>query len=40
MVVANLVKDFDGVIDGVALCPADVTVLARVVESVLRFGGY
>jgi len=35
VVVANLVEDFLGVFDGVALTPAYTAVLARVVEAVL-----
>jgi hypothetical protein len=35
MIVADLVEHFDGVGDGIALAPANIAVLARVVESVL-----
>lgn len=40
MVVADLVKNFGGMADGIALCPSDVAILARVVEAVLRVGSY
>ena len=40
MVVADLVEDLDGVVDGVTLCPANTTIFTRVIEAVLRFGSY
>lgn len=40
VVVTNLVENFDRVVDRVSLCPADVAVLARIIEPVLRLRSY
>jgi hypothetical protein len=40
VIIADLVEYLRRVLDGVTLAPTDATVLARVVEAVLRFGSY